>query len=81
MIKSFDFLAFLQRYYYFKKEQSFWNPVTYPFPLEIEQIFEESIHDLRPKFVKANTYARACEIVENMEKEFLTLISQSLSCS
>jgi hypothetical protein len=33
--------------------------------------------DLRPKFNRADTYAKACEQVENMEKEFLTLISKN----
>jgi hypothetical protein len=32
--------------------------------------------DLRHKFNKANSYAKACEQVENMEKEFLSLISK-----
>jgi hypothetical protein len=34
--------------------------------------------DLRHKFNKANSYAKACEQVENMEKEFITLISKNL---
>lgn len=49
--------------------------MTYPFPLEIEQIFDECVMDLRPKFHKANSYAKACEQVENMEKEYINLIS------
>lgn len=32
--------------------------------------------DLRHKFNKANSYAKACEQVENMEKEFINLISK-----
>ena len=50
--------------------------MTYPFPLEIEHIFDESIMDLRPKFNKADSYGKACEQVENMEKEFISLISK-----
>jgi hypothetical protein len=65
-----------KRYYYFKKEQSVWNPQTYPFPLEIEHIFDECVMDLRHKFNKANSYAKACEQVENMEREFINLISK-----
>lgn len=50
--------------------------MTYPFPLEIEQIFDECIMDLRPKFNRATSYAKACEQVENIEKEFIALISK-----
>jgi hypothetical protein len=32
--------------------------------------------DLRHKFNKADSYAKACEQVENMEKEFITLMSK-----
>jgi hypothetical protein len=70
------FLFIFKRYYHFKKELSIWNPLTYPFPLEVEQIYDECVTDLRPKFVKAKSYAKACEQVENMEKEFLTLMSK-----
>ncbi|CAF4552784.1 unnamed protein product [Rotaria socialis] len=70
------FLIYFQRYYYFKKEQAIWNPSSYPFPLEIEQIFDECVMDLRPKFSKTNSHAKACEQVENMEKEFIALINQ-----
>lgn len=56
-----------------------WNPITYPFPLEIEHIFDECISDLRPKFNRATSYAKACEQVENMEKEFINLISAQQS--
>jgi hypothetical protein len=70
------FLFIFKRYYHFKKELSIWNPLTYPFPLEVEQIYDECVTDLRPKFVKAKAYAKACEQVENMEKEFLTLLSK-----
>ncbi|CAF1357416.1 unnamed protein product [Rotaria sordida] len=73
------FLNYFQRYYYFKKEQSVWNSLTYPFPLEIEHIFDECVMDLRPKFNRANSYAKACEQVENMEKEFITLINEQQS--
>ena len=52
-----------------------WNASTYPFPLEIEHVYDECITDLRPKFNKVDTYAKACELVDNMQKEFLTLIS------
>ncbi len=34
--------------------------------------------DLRHKFNKANSYEKAREQVENMEKEFITLISKNL---
>jgi hypothetical protein len=44
--------------------------------LEIEHIFDESITDLRPKFNKVDSYVKACEQVENMEKEFISLISK-----
>ncbi|CAF4014532.1 unnamed protein product, partial [Adineta steineri] len=70
------FLIYFQRYYHFKKEQPMWNVITYPFPHEIEHIFDECIMDLRPKFNRANSYAKACEQVENMEKEFINLIKE-----
>ncbi|CAF4964143.1 unnamed protein product, partial [Rotaria sp. Silwood1] len=73
------FLNYFQRYYYFKKEQTVWNVLTYPFPLEIEHIFDECVMDLRPKFNRATSYAKACEQVENMEKEFINLISEQQS--
>lgn len=56
-----------------------WNASTYPFPLEIEHVYDECITDLRPKFNKVNTYAKACELVDNMQKEFLTLISMEFT--
>jgi hypothetical protein len=56
-----------------------WNASTYPFPLEIEHVYDECITDLRPKFNKVNTYVKACELVDNMQKEFLTLISTEVT--
>ncbi|UJR26480.1 hypothetical protein I4U23_007807 [Adineta vaga] len=70
------FLIYFQKYYHFKKEQPIWNVLTYPFPREIEHIVDECITDLRPKFTKATSYAKACEQVENMEKEFIGLINE-----
>ena len=66
----------MQRYYFFKKELPVWNAITYPFPLEVEHIFDDCVFDLRPKFHKATSYAKACEQIENMEKEFVNLINQ-----
>ena len=74
--KNKNLFCLLKRYYYYKKEQSIWNSLTYPFPLEIEHIFDECLMDLRPKFNKANSYVKACEQVENMEKEYVKLISK-----
>lgn len=78
--RKMNFFGFcFQRYFYFKKELNVWNSTTYPFPLEIEHIFDESIFDLRPKFVKANSFARASEIIENLEKEYIRSIGEKIS--
>ena len=40
---------------------------------------DECVMDLRPKFNRATSYAKACEQVENMEKEFVGLISKRIN--
>ena len=55
--------------------------MTYPFPLEIQHIFDECVMELRPKFNRADSYAKACEFVDNMQKEYLNQIGEHRSIS
>jgi len=70
------FLLYFQRYFFYKKEQPIWNSTTYPFPLEIQHIFDECVMELRPKLHRADSYAKACELVEQMQKEYMNQLAE-----
>ncbi|XP_059153524.1 regulator of nonsense transcripts 2-like isoform X2 [Physella acuta] len=72
------FLVYFQRYYWFKKS----NPVfdeQHPFPIDIENLMNETIEIVRPKLVQYKSYQEACDAAEKLEVEYKAKIASVLS--
>ena len=48
------------------------------FPLDVEYVFTDTITSLRPNFKFASSYAQACDMVNEMEKEVRESLNKSM---
>jgi regulator of nonsense transcripts 2 len=66
-----------QRFYMYKKDACYFYENRI-FPIDIEYVYTETLNALKPNFKYATTYAQACELVAELEKEMRDSLAKSM---
>ncbi|CAL1527027.1 unnamed protein product [Lymnaea stagnalis] len=72
------YLIYFQRYYWFKKSHPVFDAL-HPFPIDIENLMNETIEIVRPRLQQYKSYQEACEAAEKLEAEYRAKIASVLS--
>uniref|UniRef100_A0A2C9JCU8 Regulator of nonsense transcripts 2 n=1 Tax=Biomphalaria glabrata TaxID=6526 RepID=A0A2C9JCU8_BIOGL len=72
------YLVYFQRYYWFKKSHPVFD-AEHPFPIDIENLMNETLEIVRPRLVQCKSYNEACEACEKLEAEYKAKIASVLS--
>ncbi|KAH9494812.1 Regulator of nonsense transcripts upf2 [Bulinus truncatus] len=72
------YLVYFQRYYWFKRSHPVFD-VEHPFPIDIENLMNETIEIVRPRLVEYKSYQEACEACDKLEAEYKSKIANVLS--
>ncbi|KAK3612029.1 hypothetical protein CHS0354_021705 [Potamilus streckersoni] len=63
------FLAYFQRYYWFKHKSPVFTELC-PFPVDIENLLQDTLEMIRPKLKLCQSFEEAQKMVEDLENEF-----------
>ncbi|XP_005093367.2 regulator of nonsense transcripts 2 isoform X2 [Aplysia californica] len=72
------FLVYFQRYYWFKRSHPIFN-AEHRFPIDVENLMNETLEIVRPKMVQFKSYQEACDAAEQLETEYRAKIANVLS--
>ena len=73
------FLVYFQRYYWFKRSHPIFTNDNNRFPIDIENLMNETLEIVRPKMVQFKTYQEACEAADTLEAEYRAKIANVLA--
>lgn len=71
------FLIYFQRYYWYKRSLPVWNE-NCPFPVDVENLFRDTIEAVRPKLKLVKDFEEACKACVELENEFKPKIATIL---
>ncbi|XP_060600449.1 regulator of nonsense transcripts 2-like, partial [Ruditapes philippinarum] len=71
------FLVYFQRYYWYKKHCPIWNE-TRPFPIDVENLMQDTLEAVRPKLKMFTSFEEACKACDDLENEFKPKIAAIL---
>lgn len=63
------FLIYFQRYYWFKRQCNIWTEDR-PFPIDVENLMQDTIEAIRPKSQVPQNYEEASKAAEDLENEY-----------
>ncbi|GFO15395.1 regulator of nonsense transcripts 2-like [Plakobranchus ocellatus] len=69
------FLLYFQRYYLFKHSLPIFNAEGRPFPMDVENLMQETLELVRPRLTMFKTYQEACEAATQLETEYRAKIA------
>ncbi|XP_021341258.1 regulator of nonsense transcripts 2-like isoform X2 [Mizuhopecten yessoensis] len=72
------FLIYFQRYYWFKRQCSIWTEDR-PFPIDVENLMQDTIEAIRPKSQVPQNYEEASKAAEDLENEYKQKLASVLS--
>ncbi|XP_052213550.1 regulator of nonsense transcripts 2-like isoform X2 [Dreissena polymorpha] len=71
------FLVYFQRYYWFKRKSPMWTEL-HPFPVDVENLMQDTLEIIRPKLKLVAGFEEACKACEELENEFKSKIASLL---
>ncbi|XP_064632125.1 regulator of nonsense transcripts 2-like [Lineus longissimus] len=70
------FLIYFQRYFWSKKKHEFWQDSERRFPIDVDNMFRDSLETVRPKIKIADSYEEACKGAEELDSEFRAKLAE-----